>query len=81
MLASDFHPQIVLKLKNAAGANIVVPKSVSKKAVDRNRIRRIIKEAQRAIGEKATGYTVIVRDNIAELKTEKVKEMLLKLIK
>ena len=79
MLASNTHtPEIIIKHSGLLKASIVVSKNVAKKAVDRNRIKRIIKEAQRVIGPKAASYSVIVKKNIADLKTDQVKELLIK---
>lgn len=55
---------------------IVVSKKVAKRAVDRNRIKRIIKEALR--GKTNEGLKIIVRNNIANLKTQEVVQGLKK---
>ncbi len=61
-------------------AAVIVTKQVAKKAVDRNRIRRIITEALRDMDIK--GELVIkVKKNIAGQKTNQVKEKLLALLK
>ncbi|MCR4324699.1 MAG: ribonuclease P protein component [Candidatus Curtissbacteria bacterium] len=62
-------------------AAVVVSKKTAKKAVDRNRIRRITTEAIKELGLKNCELTVIVKNNISEQKTEKVKEALKDLLK
>lgn len=81
-------PEIVLQHSSlpkaglpAGKAGIVVSKNVAQKAVDRNRIKRIIKEAQRSINLPAANYTIIVKKNIANLKTNQVQQILSKLLK
>lgn len=72
---------MILKFQRQGSKNtIVISKSVAKKAVDRNRIKRITREAIRSIKDMPTGYTVIIRENIAGLKTPQIKEMLEKLL-
>ena len=79
MLASNTHtPEIIVKHSGLPKASIIVSKNVAKKAVDRNRIKRIIREAQRKINLPASNHTVIVKKNIADLKTDQVKELLIK---
>lgn len=51
---------------------IVVSKNVAKRAVDRNRIKRITKEALRKVGTLEKNVIVIVKNNIADKKTEDV---------
>ena len=79
--SSDF--DIIVKPDSpSAKLTIAVSKKVAGRAVDRNRIKRIIKEALRAIGRFDNPLTVIVKKNIAGLKsyqvTEKLKRTLLK---
>lgn len=58
---------------------VVVSKKVAKKAVDRNRIRRIIKEAVRQLNYRK-GLVIIVKNNIADLKTQEITRKLTQLI-
>ncbi len=60
---------------------IVVSKRVAKKSVDRNRIRRIFKEALKEIGAKEVQIKIIVRQNIAGTKSGELAEKLKQLIK
>ena len=79
MLAPNTHaPEIIIKHSGLPKAAVVVSKNVAKKAVDRNRIKRIIREAQRKVNLPVSNYTVIVKKNIADLKTDQVKELLIK---
>lgn len=74
--------ELILKFHEGKGVKkaVVVSKNVAQKAVDRNRIKRITREAIRQIKDMPTGYTVIIRKNIAGLKTPQIKEMLEKLL-
>ena len=72
--------EFLLVFDNSEKPKIVVSKKVAKKAVDRNRIKRIIKEAIRKL-EIEKKPTIIVRTNIANLKTHQVTDKLLKLLK
>jgi len=70
-MSGDF----LIKRSGAAETRIVVSKAVSKLAVERNRIRRTIKEALRSMG--CTGpLVIIVKKNIANLKMQEVKQKL-----
>ncbi|OGD87504.1 hypothetical protein A2870_04105 [Candidatus Curtissbacteria bacterium RIFCSPHIGHO2_01_FULL_41_11] len=60
---------------------IVVKKAIAKNAVDRNRIKRITREALKKIGDLETGIVLIPKNNIAKLKTQEVYEELRKIIK
>lgn len=62
-------------------STIVVSKVVAKKAVDRNRIKRVIKEALRQGLYAKYEFKIIVKKNIADLKMQEVKEKLEKLLK
>lgn len=75
-------PDLILKRSRSKNqeTTIVVSKAVSKKAVDRNRIKRMIKEALRELNLDP-GHAIIVKTNIANLKTRQVKEKLEKVIK
>lgn len=57
-------------------AAVVVSKKTAKKAVDRNRIKRTISEALKAQKLQNLELLVVVRENIASLKTEEVKKRL-----
>ena len=58
----------------------VIPKKVSKKAVDRNRMRRLIKES--LTGQNFTNQLVIVvRNNFASLKLSEVQPSLIQMVK
>lgn len=59
---------------------VVVSKAVAKKAVERNRIRRITKEALRELGYQ-DGLVIIVKNNIASLKMPEVKKKLENVLK
>lgn len=59
---------------------IVISKKIAKKAIDRNRIKRIIREAQRNI--KAENIKrIIIKKNIADLKSTQIAENLARLLK
>lgn len=69
-------PDFIVRYKKAKGpfkAAVVVPKAAAKKAVDRNRIKRIITEALRQTPKEDISIIVIVKKNIANLKTQEVK--------
>jgi len=72
-------PDLIIKKKDDQSLTIVVSKKISKKAVERNRIKRTIKEALRA-KNKQKGLTIIVKENISGLKMQQVKEKLEKLL-
>jgi len=59
---------------------VVVSKKVAKKATERNRIKRIIKEAIRSLGYQKMGLNIIVKRNIADLKSSQVKSRLVNLV-
>lgn len=59
---------------------IVVSKKVAKLAVDRNRIKRLFKEALRSLNYQDQDLAIIVRKNIAGHKMDQVKGALKKLI-
>ncbi len=58
---------------------IVISKKVAKLAVDRNRIRRIFKEALRSLNFKDQA-TVIVKKNIAQYNKDQIQKTLEKLL-
>ena len=66
----------VLKLKKNEGpfkAAVVVSKKIAKKAVDRNRIKRIISEALTQMIVPNLDLVIIVKENISNLKTADIK--------
>ncbi|HSX18717.1 MAG TPA: ribonuclease P protein component [Candidatus Saccharimonadales bacterium] len=78
--SSDF----ILKYQKVEGetkAAITVSKKVAKKAVDRNRIKRVLSEVINSTGLKNLHFLIIVKNNIATLKTQEVEEKLTKLLK
>ena len=60
---------------------VVISKKVAKRAVDRNRIKRIVKEALRGYHIGKEKLTIVVKKNIADLKMPEVKVKLKKLLK
>ncbi|MBI2598869.1 ribonuclease P protein component [Candidatus Curtissbacteria bacterium] len=67
---------VIKKGSQNAGITIVVSKKVAKLAVDRNRIKRLFKEALRSLGLGSAGLVIIVKKNIAEYKTSQIKDEL-----
>ncbi|MBI2327126.1 ribonuclease P protein component [Candidatus Curtissbacteria bacterium] len=65
---------LLVKRSTNAKAAIVITKKVAPKAVDRNRIKRIIKEALRSAKIQKGQLQIIVKRNIASLKSYQVKE-------
>lgn len=61
-------------------STIVVSKKVAKLAVDRNRIKRLFKEALRSLNYQDQDLTIIVQKNIAGQKMDQVKGAFKKLI-
>lgn len=59
---------------------IIVSKAVAKRAVDRNRIKRITKAALREFGDNQASIVLIAKNNIANLKTQDVYEELKKVL-
>ncbi|OGD93897.1 ribonuclease P protein component [Candidatus Curtissbacteria bacterium RIFCSPHIGHO2_01_FULL_41_44] len=55
---------------------VVISKKTVKKATDRNRIKRIIRQALDSLNLKDGQITVIIKKNIANLKMEQVKQKL-----
>lgn len=70
--------KVLYQKSKEAKPTIVVSKKVAKRAVDRNRIKRITKEALR--GKTQEGLKIIVRNNIANLKTQEVEQRLKKIL-
>lgn len=61
---------------------IVVSKKVSKKAVDRNKIKRIVREAIKANINKLKGnYLIIARPNVLNLENEQIVKEITTLLK
>ena len=63
-----------------AKIDIIVTKKVAPRAVDRNRIKRLIKEALQHLNSK-NGLKIIVRRNIAGLKEQEVQSKIAQLLK
>ena len=60
---------------------VIITKKIAPKAVDRNRIKRIISEALRErINQKEGGLTLIVKKNIAHFKKQEVSTIIERLI-
>ena len=78
-------PDFIVKYQSSRPSGlkpmVVVSKAVSKKAVERNRIRRIVKEAIRKLDLQEKKLKIIVKNNIASLKSYEVAEELKKLLK
>jgi len=55
---------------------IVVSKKVAPLAVDRNRVKRLIKEALRQMAMDSSSLKIIVKKNIADAKMAQVKDEL-----
>lgn len=68
-------PDFIVKPAKEKSLTIVVSKAISKKAVERNRIKRIIKEAFKTLGAEEN-IVVIVKTNISKLKTQEVAQKL-----
>jgi ribonuclease P protein component len=60
---------------------IVISKKVAKLAVDRNRVKRLFREALKKFDFGQDQITVIVKNNIADYKMSQVKEELEKMTK
>ncbi len=71
---------LYLKSSSEAKITIIVSKKVAPKAVDRNRIKRLFKEALNNLG--FSGYVkIMVNNNIASLKEQQIRQKLEKLFK
>ncbi len=67
--------EIVLKEGDSFKLGVIVTKKVAKKAVDRNRIKRIIHEAIKGNIENFTSPVIIIlKNNIAHFKMQQLKE-------
>lgn len=78
--SSDF--DIIVKPDIASvKITIVVSKKIAARAVDRNRIKRIIKEALKKTGNLDAVLTIIVKKNIAGFKSYEVAEKLKNIFK
>ncbi len=62
--------------KSTRRLQVVITKKVAQRAVDRNRIRRIFKEALKSHDFKKNQIRVIVRKNIAGLKSQELEQRL-----
>jgi len=78
--SSDFTIRARRQDIKSHGQVVVVSKKIAKKATERNRIRRIIKEALRSVGFKDKSVAIIVKKNIANLKMDQIKNVLRDLI-
>ncbi len=78
-LSSDEFRLIAKVRPDVFKAAVVVSKKVAPKAVDRNRIKRLISEALRGQAIFKGELLVIVKKNIAPLKKDEVKDRLFKL--
>lgn len=69
--------EVLIKYRKSEGLKgaVVVSKSTAKKAVDRNRIRRIILEALKLSGLSGE-YIFIVKKNLADYKRQDIDELL-----
>lgn len=78
-----FSPEVDLVTRpntDTAKITIAVSKKIAARAVDRNRIKRIIKEALRKTDNLNVSLTIIVKKNIAGLKSYQVAEKLKKIL-
>lgn len=68
---------LVINFKKALNRpQIVISKKVSKKAVERNRTKRIIREALRDLNLRKLNIRIIVKNNIAYLKKDQVRKII-----
>lgn len=72
---------LLVKEADKLKAGIIVNKKVAPKAVDRNRIKRIIYEALAKQNKFKGEIIIIVKNNLANKNTNQVQEILEKLIK
>ena len=73
---------IITKGKLKAFKHVVtISKKIAQKAVDRNRIKRLILECLRQRNDLDNRFQIIVKKNISGLKMPEVKEKIEKLIK
>lgn len=61
-------------------ATVIVPKKAAKRAVDRNRIKRTMREAAKELNIKNGNLAVFVKNNISNLKKNEIKKTLENLI-
>lgn len=59
---------------------IIVSKAVARRAVDRNRIKRITKAALRELVGHQAGLVVIVKNNVASFKSQDIYNELKKIL-
>lgn len=70
----------LLVRKSKSKANIIVTKKVAPKAVDRNRIKRIVRVSLESLNIKKGEFQIIVKRNIAGYKSNQVKGIISQLI-
>lgn len=83
---SFFNPHFVIKFRashNAPRFTVIVSTKVSKKAVDRNRLKRLLREVIRLQLSKFRGgdYVIIVKPIVVKLSSTELKESFSKLVK
>lgn len=76
---SFFNPYFVIKFvpgKELAKITVIASVKVSKKAVERNRLKRVLREESRKYVEKFKpgNYVVIVKSSAAKIETGKLRE-------
>lgn len=83
-VSSEYFLISLNKKENTLRAGVVVSKKVASRAVDRNRIKRIVTESLKGQSSMEGDIRIIVRKNISNLKMTEVKtliEMLLQKLK
>lgn len=74
----------IVKIRKDAkrtGLVVVISKKVAKLAVDRNRIKRLFREALRSLNFKDWEIRIVVKKNISEYKMHEVQKALEKWLK
>lgn len=66
---------LIVEENNALDVKIVISKKIAPKAVDRNRVRRIFKEAIRHLFGRGQ-FTVLVRKNLKDLKMTDIRDQI-----
>lgn len=79
---TDTRANFVVKFQKTPTSRsvIIVSTRVAKRSVDRNRIKRITKEALRKMGQIDREIVIIVKNNIAGFKMQQVQKELENLI-
>ncbi|MBI3282998.1 ribonuclease P protein component [Candidatus Curtissbacteria bacterium] len=79
---TDTRANFVVKFQKTPTSRpvIIVSTRVAKRSVDRNRIRRVTKEALRKMGQIDREIVVIVKNNIAGFKMQEVQKELERII-